>query len=102
MDSVVVHRKGDFVFPVALEVKFDNGEIVRETWDGQDRWHHFKWLKKARLISAEIDPDHAIHLDHDRFNNSWLRNSDSHASGKLAGYWMILTQWVSQLLAWLV
>jgi hypothetical protein len=101
-NSVVVHRNGEFIYPVALEVKFDNGESLREHWDGQDRWHRFTWQKKAKLLSAEIDPDHAIHLDHDRFNNSWLDNPDSHATRKIAGYWMLFTQWFSQLLAWLV
>ncbi len=102
LSSVVVHRKGDFIFPVVLEVKFDNGETIREHWDGQDRWRRFDWKKNAKLVSAEIDPDHAIPLDHDRFNNSWLHDSDSHSTGKIAGYWMLFTQWFSQLLAWLV
>ena len=101
VSSLVVHRKGDFAFPVTLQVKFDNGETIRELWDGQDRWHRYTWQKKADLISAEIDPDHAILLDRDRFNNSWLRDSDSHATRKIAGYWMLLTQWFAQLLAWL-
>jgi hypothetical protein len=99
---VVVHRKGDFVFPVTLEVKFDNGETLRERWDGQDRWRRYTWRKRAQLVSAEIDPDHAILLDRDRFNNSWLRDPDRHATIKIAGYWMLLTQWFAQLLAWLV
>src|SRR5581483_2236115 len=34
---VLVHRKGDFIFPVAVLIKFDNGESVREQWDGRDR-----------------------------------------------------------------
>jgi hypothetical protein len=102
MNHAVVHRKGDFVMPVTLEVKFDNGETVREAWDGQDRWHRYTWRKKAKLVSAEIDPDHALLLDRDRFNNSWLREEDSHATGKMAGYWMLLTQWFSQFLSWLV
>ena len=101
ISSVVVHRKGDFIFPVALEVKFDNGQTIRESWDGQDRWHRFTWQKKAELISAEIDPDHAILIDRDRFNNSWLRDPDSHATRKIADYWMLLTQWFAQVLAWL-
>ncbi|HEY2121169.1 MAG TPA: M1 family metallopeptidase [Candidatus Acidoferrum sp.] len=102
ISNVVVHRKGDFIFPVTLEVKFDNGETVREQWDGQDRWHRFTWQKKAKLVSAQIDPEDAILLDRDHFNNSWLAEGDSHATGKIAGYWMILTQWFSQLLSWLV
>jgi hypothetical protein len=102
LTNVIVHRKGDFVFPVTLEAKFDNGETIREQWDGQDRWHRFSWQKKAKLLSAEIDPDHAVYLDRDRFNDSWRHESDSHATGKIAGYWMLFTQWFSQLLAWLV
>jgi hypothetical protein len=102
ISNVVVHRKGDFIFPVTLEVKFDNGETVREQWDGQDRWHRFTWQKKAKLASAQIDPEDAILLDRDHFNNSWLAEGDSHATAKIAGYWMILTQWFSQLLSWLV
>jgi hypothetical protein len=100
-NSVVVHRKGDFIFPVTLEVKFDNGETIREKWDGEDRWRRFVWQKKAKLISAEIDPDHGILLDENLFNNSWLQKSDSHATSKIAGYWMLFTQWFSQLIAWL-
>jgi hypothetical protein len=101
ISSVVVHRRGDFIFPVTLEVKFDNGETIREQWDGQDRWHRYTWQKKAKLISAEIDPEHAILIDRDQFNNSWLSNPDGHATRKIAGYWMVLTQWFAQLLAWL-
>ncbi len=102
INNVVVQRKGDFVFPVELEVKFDNGETIREHWDGQDRWHRFTWQKKAKLVSAELDPDHAVALDRDRFNNSWLHDSALPAGGKISGYWMLFTQWFSQLLAWLV
>ena len=101
VSSVVVHRKGDFVLPVTLEVKFDNGEILRDHWDGQDRWHRYTWQKKAKLVSAEIDPEHGILLDRDRFNNSWLADSKSHTSGKIAGYWMLITQWFAQLVSWL-
>src|SRR5208283_4744151 len=34
LSTVWLHRKEDFVFPVELEVKFANGEKVREHWDG--------------------------------------------------------------------
>jgi hypothetical protein len=101
VSSVVVQRKGDFVFPVTLQAKFDNGETIREQWDGQDRWRRYTWRKKSQLIAAEIDPNHAIPLDRDLFNNSWRRDSDSRATRKIAGYWMLWTQWFAQLLAWL-
>jgi hypothetical protein len=101
VSSVVVHRKGDFVLPITLEVKFDNGEILRDHWDGQDRWHRYTWQKKAKLVSAEIDPEQGILLDRDRFNNSWVADSKSQASGKISGYWMLITQWFAQLVSWL-
>ncbi|MGA3351057.1 MAG: M1 family metallopeptidase, partial [Candidatus Sulfotelmatobacter sp.] len=55
---VWVHRREDFVMPVEVEVKFDNGETLREHWDGASRWTKFEYEKKAKVVSAEIDPDH--------------------------------------------
>ncbi len=64
VSSVVVHRRGDFVLPVTLEVKFDNGEILREHWDGQDRWHRSLVGRfqepRVRKDSRLLDADHAV------------------------------------------
>ena len=57
--------------------------------------------RKAKLVSAEVDPDHDYLLDRDPFNNSWREKADRRASGKLAGYWTLLTQWLEQALSWL-
>ncbi|MGA9890037.1 MAG: M1 family aminopeptidase, partial [Candidatus Acidiferrales bacterium] len=35
---VTVRRKREFIFPVDLVVKFDDGYTAKEHWDGQDRW----------------------------------------------------------------
>jgi hypothetical protein len=101
LSDVVVHRRGEFVFPVTLEVKFDDGETVREQWDGRDRWHRFSWTKRAQIVSAQIDPDHHVWLDHDLFNNSWRKEQDRSAVNKLGMYWTVLTQWFAQILSWL-
>lgn len=98
--QVLVHRKGTFVFPVTLEVKFDNGETVREQWDGRDRWKRFEWMKKAKIVSAEIDPDHKLTLDTNLFNNSYVEERQK-ASPKIMAYWMIVCQWFGQMLSWL-
>lgn len=98
---VTVHRKGDFVMPVHLEVKFDNREVVHENWDGKDRWHRFTWTKDAKLASAEIDYTHQVQLDKDRYNNSYRVESDGRATRKITTYWMIFVQWCGQMLAWL-
>ncbi len=100
-DYVTVHRLGDFILPVTLQVKFDDGETIRAQWDGQDRWHRFVWEKKAKLVSAEIDPDHAIYLDRDRFNNSWTAKPNTRATQKVSFYLMYMKQWLAMAIAWL-
>jgi hypothetical protein len=98
--QVTLHRKGSFIFPVTLEVKFDNGESVREQWDGRDRWKRFEWEKKAKIVSAEIDPGHTVLLDTNAFNNSYVVERQK-ATPKIAAYWIVVSQWVGQMLSWL-
>lgn len=97
---VSLHRKEDFVMPVEVEIIFDNGEKIREHWDGQSRWTRFSYQKKAKVMSAEIDPDHKIQLDRNNFNNSFLAEANPKPTHKVSTYWLFLTQWVSQALAW--
>ena len=100
-NEVIVQRKGRFDLPVVLEAKFDDGSTVRERWDGLDRWHKFAWDRKTKLVSAEVDPDHGYWLDREPYNNSWTEKADRRATGKVAGYWTLLTQWLEQALSWL-
>jgi len=97
---VTVHRKEDFVMPIEVEIKFDNGETIREHWDGHSRWTKFGYVKKAKVVSAEIDPDYAVQLDRNRFNNSYLVQANTRPTNKLGNYWLFLTQLASQVLAW--
>ena len=100
--QVLVHRKGDFVFPVDVLIKFDSGESVTEHWDGKDRWVRYTYDKKAKLVSAQIDPGNAVLLDKDLFNNSYVPEEDTRAHRKVLYYWTWVTQMLAQCLAWLV
>ncbi len=84
-----------------MEIKFDNGEKVREHWDGRERWVRYSYEKKAKVVSAEIDPDHKVWLDRDFFNNSRTEEPNQRATLKIANYWLLLTQFFGQLFAWL-
>jgi hypothetical protein len=97
---VTLHRKDDFVMPVEVEIVFDNGEKVRERWDGQSRWTRFSYQKKAKVVSAEIDPDHTVQIDRNDFNNSYTAEPNGKPAHKLANYWLFVTQVLSQALAW--
>jgi Peptidase family M1 domain len=98
---VTLERKREFVFPVDLEVKFDDGSTATEHWDGQDRWVRYQYDRKAKIVSAEIDPQHQVLLDRDNFNDSYVKESNPIAVYKLRNIWMFGAEWLSQLLAWL-
>jgi len=98
--TVWLHRKEDFVMPVEVEIRFSNGEKVREHWDGQSRWTKFTYEKTARVESAEIDPDHKIQIDRNLFNNSYVVEPNPKATRKLSTYWLFVTQWLGQAMAW--
>jgi hypothetical protein len=98
--NVIIHRKGDFVIPVDVAVRFDNGETVREHWDGQDRWVRYTYQKKAQVQSAEIDPDHKLFFDRNNFNDSRTAEPIRQPGNKVANYWTFVSQYIAQLLAW--
>ncbi|HWY21773.1 MAG TPA: M1 family metallopeptidase [Candidatus Acidoferrum sp.] len=98
---VWLQRKEDFVMPVDVEIKFENGDKVREHWDGANRWTRLgPYDKKTKIASAEIDPDHKIQIDRNNFDNSYIAEANGKPAHKLANYWLFVTQWVSQALAW--
>lgn len=69
-NEVVVARFGEWVFPQEILIMFADGEKVRETWDGRDRWKRFVYVKPIKVVSAEVDPDHKLVLDVNYSNNS--------------------------------
>ncbi len=100
--SVVVRREGTFLFPVKLEVGFADGSKEQATWDGNDRWARFSWDKPSRAAYAQVDPDGAIPLDLNSFNNSYTLRADATARLKLTNYWVIAQQLLAQWLSFLV
>jgi hypothetical protein len=100
--DVLLQRIGDFILPVTAEIKFDNGETIRERWVGVDRWKRFVYFKKAKVLSVEIDPDHQITMDRYYLNNSIATEPQNGATRKIATYWTVLTQFFAQMLSWLV
>jgi hypothetical protein len=99
---VYLHRKGDFVLPVTVEVVFDDGTRQRERWDGVDRWQKLTFVRNARVVSAEIDPDHAVLLDTDFFNNSITTKTDDLPARKLTTLWSSAQQLFGQIASWII
>ena len=99
--QVLLHRKGDFIFPVDAVVKFDDGSSTREHWDGKERLMRYVYRRKAQVESVQIDPDYHVTLDRDYLNNSRTTGDKHGAIHKIATYWMFLTQFLAQMLSWL-
>jgi hypothetical protein len=95
-NEVVVWRTGEWVFPQEVEVVFEDGTKVRETWDGRDRWRKFVYLKPVKLASAAVDPEGKYLLDVNWANNS-KRLSPPKAA--LRKYTLGLAGWVQHLLS---
>jgi hypothetical protein len=102
LSTVVLHRKGDFILPVTVEIVFEDGTRQREHWDGVDRWTRFTYTRKTKIRSAEIDPDHTALLDKNLFNNSYTNDGNSLPTRKLTNVWLSFAQLLSQLVTWIV
>ncbi len=71
-NEVVIRREGDLHFPQEILIVFENGEEIREIWDGRERWKRFEYIKPIKLKMAQIDPEYKIPLDINQMNNSRL------------------------------
>jgi hypothetical protein len=108
--SVSVHRIGDFVMPVTLEVTFNDGSKVRELWvpptgegvNDNSRWKTFVYVKDAKVVSAELDPDHTVLLDVDHFNDSYVTKANGVPARKLTNLWLSTLESLQQFAGWLI
>ncbi|MBM3817530.1 MAG: M1 family metallopeptidase [Acidimicrobiia bacterium] len=91
--SVVVRRYGEATFPVDVVTRFENGEEVRERWDGLDRRVIYTYERESRPVSAWVDPDRVLLLDVNYTNNSrTLAPRASDAGLKWGLKWMVWLQ----------
>ena len=93
-ESVVhVRRWGEGVYPVTVEVVFDDGMRKLERWDGRDRWARFKYRRESKVKRVRVDPDRQLVLDINATNNGWLRDAPAgSAATKWASKWMVYVQ----------
>lgn len=101
--TVTVRRQSDGVFPVDVLVVFDDGETVRERWDGRAAWRVFTYERSGRATSVHVDPDRVLLLDVDYANNSWTAAPRAGAAAtKWTLRWMIWLQDLMLTYAFLV
>jgi hypothetical protein len=59
-----------------LVVHFADGSSETVEWNNNQRWQRYSWVKPARGISAELDPDQLHLLDANRLNNTRIIDDD--------------------------
>ena len=94
VSEVSIRRRGEFKMPVEIELHFDDGEVVRENWDGTALWKKYSYEKPAKLVSAAVDPENKLVMDLNYTNNS--KSISTHLKGemKLSVRWLFWVQFL--------
>jgi aminopeptidase N len=91
--SAIVRRYGEAVFPVEIEIAFENGEKALERWDGRERWKLLTYVGDRRAVSVHVDPKRVLLLDVNYTNNSQTRSPKGPAAAtKWSLKWMVWLQ----------
>ncbi|MBN1352484.1 M1 family metallopeptidase [candidate division KSB1 bacterium] len=93
--KILVRRNGGVTFPVEVLITFENGDEIREHWDGKSRWHEFEYTGTDKVASAQIDPLNKILLDVNWTNNSRTAEPVSAGPNRWAIKWLF---WIQNLL----
>ena len=96
-NQVSVSRKGKVIFPVEILLKFENGQQIRENWDGQETFKEYCYERPERIISAEVDPDRKIWLDINFLNNGKTVSVNRTTTVKYVSRWLF---WLQNFLHW--
>jgi len=89
---VKLERPGDVIIPVDVLVHFDNGDEVREQWDGKARTKDFTYEGKHEIQWAKIDPDNKVPLDVNLVNNSYTLKNNKKAARRMTDKYVSLMQ----------
>ncbi|MGE5692476.1 MAG: M1 family metallopeptidase [Candidatus Zixiibacteriota bacterium] len=74
-------NRGNFTFPVAVRVTFENGMVKETTWTGEPKATWMEVTGTAKIRSVEINPGRKLALEYDYTNNF------KSASGNKSGGW---------------
>lgn len=96
--QVTVRREGASV-PQTLVVRFADGSSETVTWQGEEKWRTFSWVKPAKAVSAELDPRRSHYLDVNKLDDSRALAADRSASTRWASDAMAFVQLLLSFIA---
>jgi hypothetical protein len=107
-DSVIfIQRRGDFLFPVDIEIELEDHSKQRERWTLAEQQaapeQRIKIIRLYRLSSpvrrVEVDPDQKLLLDRERLNNGLYAKPDRTAPRRLWLSWLGAVQTLMDLVS---
>jgi peptidase M1-like protein len=81
--------------PVQVEIRFDDGAVVRDSWDGRAAWRAYRFVRPAKLVSARLDPGDLLRVDAHPANNARAVKPDRSFAVRWAAWFMGLAQWMA-------
>ena len=97
--KITVRREGEAIYPVDVEIRFENGDTERRQWDGQYRWVKYEFVKPSKVAHVVVDPDHKLLLDANWSNNSYVVKGSYGTTAKWTSSFLFWIQQVLQTLA---
>ena len=97
--KVIIHRLGEVIMPVEILVHFDNGDELRENWDGKSRTKEFSYERPEEVVWAMIDPEEKIKIDLNMMNNGITTKPVKEVSWKYAAKFLFIIQNIMQTLS---
>lgn len=76
--------------PVDVELRFADGAVIRDRWDGRATWRGYRFVRRAPLEEVSIDPERRIAIDVRPENNGLLRQADPAMVGDLSSWLSLL------------
>jgi hypothetical protein len=69
--EVTIENIGLLPAATEVEVRFGDGSVVLDRWDGRGGFHTFVYERAAPVVAATIDPDGKVWVEHERLANGW-------------------------------
>jgi hypothetical protein len=72
--EVDLGRRGEFIGPVEVRMRFADGSTVDRVWDGAGRWTRWSLTSRTPLEEVVVDPAGVWALETRRSDNYWRRS----------------------------
>lgn len=90
--SARIEGPGWDTLPVSVRLRFADGAVIEDAWDGKALYREYRVVREAPLESVIIDPEYKIRLDIAPVNNGLSRNAQGDVPRSWSRWMMALYQ----------